>query len=258
MAALRYPFMGLLLALSVGCVSEETPRPTTSWQALKFDADPGRDRILLDVAIVQRPLDDPFLATGIWAGADEMALSLERREFVELNGFRVGLLVGSPPEKLVQLMKSERSRVERKGRSAPTGATLEQIIREATDDCECELRGASKKERVKLERPKFVIDLTSTVLDDARVSLRLAPRVEVGDATMRFKPLPEESKWSLETKRPSRSVPELVFELNMAPNQILIVGPRVDQPDSLGHLTFVDETSTPPTQRLLVIRQIRK
>ena len=257
MAVRRRRCLALLLAFSLGCVSEDAARKSPAWQTLKFDAEPGRDRVLLDVAIVQRPLDDPFLASEIWAGADEMILPMERRELVELNGFRVGLLVGFPPEKLIQLMKSERSRVERKGRSAPAGATIEQFIREAAADCECELRCSAKKERVKLERPKFAIDLTTTVLDDDRIRLRLDPRAEVGDATMRFKPLPEESKWAMEVKRATRTVPGLAFELDMAPNQILIVGPRADQPDSLGHHTFVDESSTPPTQRLLILRQIR-
>ena len=257
MIARRCRFLTLFLAFPLGCVSEDAARPGPAWQALKFDAEPGRDRVLLDVAIIHRPLDDPFLTTEIWAGADEMILPLERREFVELNGFRVGLLVGFPPEKLIQLLKSERSRIERKGRSVPTGATLEQIIREAVDDCECELRTAAKRERVKLERPKFAIDLTTAVLEDGRVRLRLDPRAEIGDTTMRFKPLPEESKWSLEVKRSARTVPDLAFELDMAPNQILIVGPRAGQFDSLGHHTFVDESTTPPTQRLLILRQIR-
>src|SRR4051794_40131662 len=109
----------LLIVLS-GCVGTETAPAPTPWQAYKVTTDPGPDRVLLDVGLVQSPLEDPFLDRELWNAADEMLGSATERELRELNGYRVGILVGSAPEPLRNLLGSPRSCVEHRGRSAPS------------------------------------------------------------------------------------------------------------------------------------------
>src|SRR4051794_31738973 len=94
-----------LLAGLLGCVSEET-LPTTVSDSFRLDTESLGDRALLDVALVQAPLGDPFLDRSIWAGADQMILSADKRDVLEANGYRVGILVGAPPAKLMNLLQS--------------------------------------------------------------------------------------------------------------------------------------------------------
>lgn len=246
----------LLLIFLAGCVSPEPSRSGVDWQTLKVAADPGPDRVLLDVALVQRPLGDPFLTTEIWSSTDEMILSPDLRELLELNGYRIGLLVGSPPEKLSQLLQSDRSCIERRGRSAPTGALLPQNLRECAQPVEGVVYRNKTQDAVTFDRPLFAFDLLPTLKQNS-VSLKITPRIESGERAMTYKPVPEEAKWTLEVKRPTRLLDHLAAEIVLAPNQILIIGPRAERENSIGHHSFIDDQSDATLQRLLIIRHVR-
>ena len=256
----RWAFMpicrGYLLVLFLaGCVSTEPSRSGVSWQSFKAN-DTGPDRVLFDIALVQRPINDSFLNTELWASADEMILPVDLRENLELNGFRIGLLVGSPPEKLGQLLQSDRSCIDRRGRSVPSGVLLAQNLRESPETVEALLHRDKVQETVSFERPLFGLDLLPN-LKQQTVRLRMTPRIEAGVKSMNFKPVPEESKWALELKRPTKLLTDLAMEINLAPNQILIIGGRPEREGSVGYLTFVDDQSGETYQRLLIIRHLR-
>ena len=249
--------VALLCFLLGGCVSADGSDPTSAWQAMRVDTDPGPDRVLLDVALVQSPREDPFLDRHVWASADEMVLSPEQRELLELNGFRVGVLVGSPPEQLLDLLRSPRTCVERRGRSAPSGMTLHQVLRDAEGSAACRLYHGRSRETLNWERPRFGVDLTPQTLSGNKVRLRMAPRVEAAEKALNFKPLPEQSKWALEVKRPSRLLEGVAWQVDLLPNQVLIVGARLGREDTAGYHSFVRPEGDEPMQRLLVLRHLR-
>src|SRR5436853_144753 len=143
----------LLLILLAGCVSSEPSRPGVNWQSFKDNSDPNR--VVFDVALIERPFGDPFLADELWASADEMVVSHDQREILELNGYRVGLLVGAPPEKLLQLLQADRSCLQRRGRSTPAGAVLPQKLRECQSPIDTYLYIGRTKSDLALDRPRF-------------------------------------------------------------------------------------------------------
>jgi hypothetical protein len=248
----------LLLILLAGCVSSEPARPGVPWQSLKVGSDPGS--IFLDVALVQRPLGDSFLTDQVWASADEMIVSAGQRELLELNGFRVGVLVGSPPEKLLQLLQSERSCRERRGRAAPSGSLLTQNLRECPTPLDGFLQLGKLKQELTLDRPRFGLDLSPTLKPNDAVLLRIVPRVEEGDKGVNIKAVPEEAaglKWSLEMKRPTQVFAALGFEIELAPNQVLIIGPHLEREGSLGFHSLIDDRNGELVQRLLILRHMR-
>ncbi len=247
----------LLLILLAGCVSSEPLRPGGVWQSLKIESDPGPDRVLFDIALVQRPLGDHFLSEELWASADEMIVPADQREMLELNGYRVGLLVGSPPDKLLHLLQSERSRLDRRGRSTPSGTIVEQKLRECDEVIESFLQVGRSQEKLALDRPRFGLDLLPTLKPNGIVRLKIAPRYEAGDRAVNYKPLPQESKWTLEVKRPTRVIADLAFEFDLAPNQILIVGPCLEREGSLGFHSLTSDADGAPNQRLMILRHMR-
>lgn len=245
-----------LVILLAGCVSPEPSRTGVAWQSLKVDAEAGQDRILFDVSLVQRPIDDVFLNHDLWASVDEMILPTDLRENLELNGYRIGLLVGSPPDRLKQLLQSDRSCIERKGRSVAPGTLLQQNLRECFDTTEGTIRRGKVSETVVFDRPLFAFDLFPT-LKQQSVRLRVTPRIETGERTMNFKPVPEESNWALEMKRPTRMLTDLAMEIDLAPNQLLIIGARPERVGTVGYQSFVDDQSGEILQRVLVLRHLQ-
>jgi hypothetical protein len=248
----------LLLILLAGCASPEPSRPGAIWQSLKADTDLGPNRVLFDVALVQRPLEDSFLNDEIWASADEMIFSADERELLELNGFRVGLLVGNLPDKLLQCLQSERSCPQRRARSMPAGTLSTQLLRECKSPADGLVYLGKSKEEFDLDRPRFALDLLPTPMPTGAVRLKITPRFEAGDEAINYKPAATDAaglKWALEWKRPTRVLAELELEIELAPNQVLIIGPRMERAKTVGYHSFtdVDEAS----QQLLVLRHVR-
>lgn len=248
----------VLVMLAGGCATQpETLRSPIAWQSLKAGVDAGSDRVLLDVSLIERPLDDEYLNEGLWSCADEMVIAPELRELLAANGYRVGVLVGAPPEKLVQLLSSERSCIDRRGKSVPSGANVTQTLRTGDDATEGYLHLGKMRSALTFDRPRFGLELSPVAGARDLVRLTITPRYEDGDKTMNIKAVPEESKWEMEIARPHRLLAELAFSVALSANQVLIIGPRLEQEGSLGHHSFVHVRNEIPTQRLLVLRHLR-
>src|SRR5262249_144898 len=111
----------------------------------------------------------------------------------------------------------------------------------------------TQKTAVELDQARYCFDVTPTLVGDGRTKLTFTPRVEHGEAPLPFEPSPEESSWTLRIERASKKYPELAWEVTLAPNQYLIVGGRLDRPDSLGQRAFIQDEGD-GVQRLLVLR----
>jgi hypothetical protein len=245
----------LLLLVLAGCVSPEPSRPGPAWQSFKVDADP--DRIFLDVAVVQRPFGDAFLDDELWSYADEMIVPPEQRDRLELNGFRAGVIVGASPEKLVGLLQSSRSCVHRRGRAIMSGTTHTQELREGDGELDAVLRVGKTAEELTFDRPTFSFDLLPKRTPGG-VQLTLTPRIEFGDKGINYKPVPEESKWSLEVKRPTRVIGDLAIDIPLAPDEVLVIGPRLEREGTIGFHSFTSAADTDPMQRLFFVRLVRQ
>src|SRR5262249_354727 len=81
--------------------------------------------------------------------------------------------------------------------------------------------------------------------------------VETGDKLMTYRPVSDESKWALDMKRSARSLAELACDVDLAANQVLIVGCRSELDETIGFAGFVRLDGAEPMQGLLVIRHLR-
>jgi hypothetical protein len=245
-----------LFAALPGCVSDNGVAPTMH-DSYRLDTESFGDRALLDVALVQAPLGDAFLDRLIWAGADQMILSADKRDLLEANGLRIGVLVGSPPAGLTNLLQTDRTCVERHGRFAPSGVTVNQPLLTATETVPCRIQHVGRVETASLDRPIFSLDFTPQRLSPSTIRLKIVPRIETGDKLLTYKPVPEESKWALDTKRAGQSLIELGCDVDLLENQILIIGCRSEREETFGYGGFVRVDGPEPMQRLLVVRHLR-
>jgi hypothetical protein len=68
------------------------------------------------------------------------------------------------------------------------------------------------------------------------------------------RPTPDFSGWMFQQERPVERYPTLGWEVNLSPNEYIVVGARLERPHTLGHRFFVHPDEPNPVQRLLVIR----
>src|SRR5262245_6904133 len=82
--------LGLFFAVMAGCASSGA-KNASGWMKSKFQSlvsAIGPDAIQVEIALIQQPLDDPYLGRDVWYEVDEQALPLERRPALESSGFR--------------------------------------------------------------------------------------------------------------------------------------------------------------------------
>ena len=66
---------------------------------------PPMNAIAVEVYFVERPVGDPLLGDALWQEVSEVsALSPERRDTLEKNGFRIGHCSATPPRALQKML----------------------------------------------------------------------------------------------------------------------------------------------------------
>ena len=90
-----------------------------------------------------------------------------------------------------------------------------------------------------------------------RTQLSFVPKVETGEATLPFHPVPDQSTWELKVEKASNKYPDMGWDVTLGPNQYLIIGGRMDRVNSFGQMAFTDHDASAGVQRLLVIRNCR-
>ncbi len=251
---IRLALLPLLLVGLAGCAWQEQSVPGTSFlQRLRANPIDGPHAIFA-VAVIERPLGDEYINRTLWDSVDELVVAdLERRAALDDNGLRIGQLVGTPPQAFQELLLSKRSCSNPEAMLLPPGRTKALYLGPVLAHSSYELVQGSQKATIRLDQARYCLDVTPALNASGTTKLTLTPKVEHGEATLPFEPAPEKGGWDLRIERPSKNYPELSWEVTLAPDQYLIVGGRLDRPDSLGERAFVQDEGT-QVQRLLVIR----
>jgi hypothetical protein len=251
--------LGLWLALLVGCQTGAKQR-STSWmdRFRPFQGSTPSDAILLDVAVVEQPVLDPYLNGELWNLADEQGVPLERKGVLEDNGFRVGQVGGIVPPDLQGLLTSPRTCPNGARRiQTRTGTAKELTLGPVGTASRVWLHQEGRADELALERPEFQLIVTPSAAPDGRVCLRFLPQVRHGDPEHRFVPMADHSTVALQSQRPLRSFEELAWEVTVPANEYVVVGARGDKAGTLGEAMFIRRDEARPVQRLLVLRTAR-
>jgi hypothetical protein len=244
--------------LLCGCAVPEAGRPSSWLESFKSSKGFLRpDVVQLDVALLERPVGDEFLNRDLWNFTDEQMIALERRPIVDENGFRVGLIVGMPPGAFQDLLASERSCINPRRRIVASGKATTQALGAPVAQAQFRVYHGGTPLEVRLDGAEFVLDVAPFLTEDGRTRLHFTPRVQYGEVTRDIRPAPDRSGFTMEMEKPSKTFPELAWEVTLAPHEFLVVGTRLDRPESLGFQAFIQEDASPPVQRLLVLRTAR-
>jgi hypothetical protein len=241
-----------------GCALWPEQPPTTSWlkgQRSK-SAELDSQVVQLDVALLERPLEDPFINRELWQYTDEMIVDLDRKAVVEDNGFRVGQIVGMTPGKLQDLLQSERYCINRRRQFIPSGHSAPQFLGPVWPQCNYVVEQGKQITEVAVDQARFCLDLNASLIANGKTRLTFTPKVQNGENMLPFEPDPERSTWTIRVDKPCKTYKELSWSVDVAPGEYLVVGAFLNKEKSLGQRAFVQEDGR-PAQRLLVVRTSR-
>ena len=234
---------------------------------------PVIDQIALEVALVERPADDPLRDRALWDSVSEVgAVDAERADRLRAAGFRVGVASADPPEAVRALIE----RKERIGTPLPgtklggdrgaDGVNLTYVPLRAGADAALptgpgggDLLVATPADGGKPARTESFDSAAGVMRVGCRtpqkgwVTFQLTPEIHHGPAAMRAVP----GAAGLETAHGQRvrAWPDRSFEVTLTVGDSIILGLREDAaPDSLAAALLAAEKHGHQTDRLLVVR----
>jgi hypothetical protein len=159
---------------------------------------------------------------------------------------------GITPAGLQTLLTSKRSCANPRRIFVHVGKPTNLILGPPSEHCE--FRIGSAKERCTLAQAEFTLRVVANSDSKNGLRLQLVPEIRHGANRLFPEPAPDRTGFLLQVERPMRSFSELSCETALAPNQYLVLGARLDAPQSLGFQCFFRRDEPAPVQRLLVLR----
>jgi hypothetical protein len=242
----------LLCATASGCTEPQAVRSTSWFERLRTPSF-SKDLLRLDVALLERPVGDSFLDKELWSYTDEQTVPLDRKAVLDDNGFRVGQIVGMPNGKLLALLDSERSCINKRTNLVPPGRAIQLLLGPTLPHAEFQVKENSQTVAVVLDQARFVIEVVATLDDNGKTRLRFTPKVQHGEKVPEFRPAADGFGWTFDRSLPTKEFPTLTWEVSLAVDEFLVVGANTEPPQSLGQRAFIEHDRSVPVQRLLVI-----
>jgi hypothetical protein len=248
------PLYAGLVALGLlpagGCLG---PKPAGLVTAAKPPVGPpAADAVVLEVSVIEQPVGDGYLNRGLWATVDEGVVELDRKAILEDNGFRVAVTGGQPPDRLLDLLTSERSNPNARRWQLHAGTAKTAALGEPRAACTFQAYQRGEVTAVELAQAQCQLAVTPALTADGRVRLTFVPQVQHGEPQL-LAPAAE-GEWRLHGSKPVKEFPGLTFEVTLGPQDFVVVGTSAERDQTLGHRCFVTADGPKPVQRLLAIR----
>jgi hypothetical protein len=213
-------------------------------------------RCLLKVAILSRPFSDPLIHDVIWRVADEQMIPPKDRRAWEVNGLRLGRIIGELPLELEALLKDTES---------PNKVTPTSFFVQSGEPTLVSVSQAVGQASLLMNRDNRIFgndykDVSGYFRVTARhetannVSLRLVPEIHHGPVQRTFQALPTAApispqEFSIKNGQQEETIRELATSMVLEPGQVAVIGCRPDQKRSVGTFFFT-QSETRSDERL--------
>jgi hypothetical protein len=253
-AIVRFLWLCILLT-GAGCLTDP-PSHAINWiDALgAIQTPPASDVIVMDIALLEASPGDDFLTNGVWSQADEQVIELSHRPDLEDNGFRIGQLGGLPPAMLQERLSSPRSCPNPRRLRIHAGKEETILIGPPRSPSQFALRFDGASTSVTQEHGQHALRLLPSIDGNGRMHFRFTPIVITGGPRPCYQPAADRSGWVIAEDQPLERYERLTWDITIAPNEYILVGPRSSRPDSLGNVSFVRMDTSPPRQYVFVVR----
>ncbi|OHB84091.1 MAG: hypothetical protein A2V98_15105 [Planctomycetes bacterium RBG_16_64_12] len=229
------------------------------------------DSCVLDIFFVRLPSGDKEANGPMWAEIDEQHLPCELRRRLAQDGFRVGLVGGQMPPKLIEVLELDNKpvpsgdciqvnledlesapRVVRRHLQIRAGRTRQIVTSGVSKELPVLLSTADGVCGRSYPEAQGVLSVKALPEPDGRVRLELVPELHYGEYGPRF--AGHQHAFRIETTRPHRVFDELAFSAMLTAGDMVVVTSLPNRLGSLGHRFFSQEYSGRDEQKLLVIR----
>ncbi len=249
---------GLVLALLAGCAVDHVTPGMALVSGFRGPAVSPSDVVEMIVAVLERPLGDPYLDKEVWSFTDEQVVDPEHQALLKDNGFRVGQVVGMTPAGLQSLLTSERAFTRGRCYFLGQGKSETLVLGDPVAQSRIEVVEHGELAEHRINDARFALIVQPQATSDGRIRLQFTPQVQFGDKKRRdFRVAADGSGLEIENKNPGKTFAALSWEVTVQPNQYVLIGGRLDQSERIGHQCFTQLTGPKPVQRLLVIRTHR-
>jgi hypothetical protein len=250
--------LGLLSGVLVGCTTVESVR-STSWlgRPRPLQVPSGADIVQLQVALLERRVGDQYLNERLWPLVDESAIPTDHKFALEQNGFRVGQVGGLPPPELLALLTSERSCIDPRLVRLHVGITKQLLLGPALPSCHFQIEQDGRQDDLALEQAQIMLEVVPSLAENGQIRLHFTPQVEHGERKLVPCAAEDRSGMVLRPERAMNRYSALGWDITLAPNEYVVIGARIERPQSLGYQGFIRADEAQPVQRLLVIRTSR-
>lgn len=247
-----------VLVGAAGCFTPADPGPR---QANWFDRVREQtgaalaDGLVLRTGLIELPPGDPFLTTELWAAAGK-PVPHEQAVLLARNGLRVGVLGGLIPARFDALTASDATfkfgtdRTFKPGvpRVVPANGPLDRAVVRTVADL-----SADPAERT-FAAAECGLSVTARPAAGGRVTLTCEPQIQYGDKELFLTAAADGSGFARTDHKPREAYPALRFEVTLAADEYLVVGPAADPDGTLGQALFLDAADGRVRQRVLVVR----
>ena len=250
--------VAIVALVLTGCATDKPVTSIAFFSKMRPGKQPpvsGPDVIQLQLALLERPINDRFINNELWQLADEQIIPLERKAVLEEAGFRIGQVNGLNPSGLQTLLTSNRSCLIPWMQYVHAGNPTQYALGPALAHCRVE--NVNSSEILEFEQADCLMQITPTSAPENRVRLHCVPRIRYGETEMVSRPILDGSAFLPVRERPVKEFEALAFDVTLESNQYLVIGGRGDSLGTLGWRCFWRGDELVPAQRLLVIRTCR-
>ncbi len=198
-------------------------------------------RCLLKVAIVSRPFGDTTINDVVWRVADEQVIPTAERRAWEVNGLRVGRIVGELPLELEAILKetAPQKRVNPTNFFVDNGEPTMVIVSPTVDEASLLLNRENRIFGKDFRDASGLFRVTPQQEGANDVALRLVPEIHHGPTQRNFQALPTASpvgpqEFMIKSGQQEETIRDLATTLVLAPGQIAVIGYRPEYKRSLG------------------------
>ena len=258
--------------IALGCQVFDKP-PEKALESLLKPVNTSSDSVSLEIFQARIPLDKDATADALWEGIDEQKFDPELRRRLVANGLRVGIVGGSLPKELADLLEldgaaseaggaqviTDQSAVPRVSRQVIQAKRREQRqihVSELRDEGQVLLSRDGSLGGKTFRQMEGVYSLQAETIPGQRVKVRLTPELHHGDLKQRY----AGSQQGIFMSIPSRErevFDELSMDATLAPGELLVLGCLPGAKTSLGGVFHTASAAGNDERKLILVRLLQ-
>lgn len=220
----------------------------------------GEDAVMVCLAVVERPMNDPYIHSALWEMVDEQVIPFEKKIGLAENGIRAGVLGGQPPQAFLDILGSDRSCINPRQIQTRLSQPVLATIGTTRDELRYQVRSPSDSETWQQTNATCQWEVIVKPGEPGKLKIGLCPQVKHGEAQMRPRAVQDQAgilTWQLQTQQQVERYPACQFEMDVRQGEFVLVGAYGENATTMGCAWFRQPDPRGSVQRLLVIRTAR-